>query len=171
MTAKKKLTKAQRSKIAKDSYAARKAAKEAAATATAEETESFVEIKAEPKRATDEVVHIHFVADGMVAFGQPWFRGQEISMVVGDEQWKSTLDRNGETWIRMTADEQIDKYGEEKFRPGPWRGKTVEFVTDDQYREALRSGDNEKIDLYEKQRVDMANRRSSGQPPKLLVSN
>lgn len=70
-----------------------------------------------------DTVLIHFVEDGLTAQGQLWYRGQEIEVTVGDKSWNDSLDRNGKSWMALTENEQIDRYGSVKFRRGPWPGK------------------------------------------------
>lgn len=79
----------------------------------------------EPEDRADNIL-IHFVADGFTALGQVWYRGQEIEFTPGSGAYEDTKDRNGKSWLDLRDDEyaQIDRYGEQKFRSGPWRGKT-----------------------------------------------
>lgn len=74
------------------------------------------------KPAEDSII-IHFVADGFLAFGQSWYRGQELEIVIGSPQHKLTFDIYGNTWLDLDADAQYERWGMEKFRPGLWRGK------------------------------------------------
>lgn len=68
-------------------------------------------------------VLVHFVEDGWTAQGQVWYKGQELEFVVGEKAWKDTLDREGNSWILLTEEEQIDRGDKVFFRPGPWKGK------------------------------------------------
>jgi hypothetical protein len=65
-----------------------------------------------------EAVLIHFVADGFTAFGQVWFRGQEMEIGPGHPRWAEAR-----RWITLSRFEQIDRYGEQKFDFGPWPGR------------------------------------------------
>jgi hypothetical protein len=65
-----------------------------------------------------EAVLIHFVADGLTAFGQIWFRGQELEIGPGHPRWAEAR-----RWITMTRMEQVEKWGEQKFDAGPWPGR------------------------------------------------
>lgn len=91
--------------------------------------------------------HIHFVSDGFTTLGQVWYRGQELKMREGDDDWKRVSDSKGRTFFEVAEDEaeQIARYGEVKFRPGPWPHQT--FTADDiaaMEREADRSDDPEE---------------------------
>lgn len=70
-----------------------------------------------------DTVVIHFVEDGVTAQGQVWYTGQELEFVVGGDRWQDTLDRNGNSWVSQTEDEQIERRGKVYFRRGPWKGK------------------------------------------------
>jgi hypothetical protein len=71
-----------------------------------------------------ERILIHILHDGFTAFGQVWFRGQELEVVVGSVQYEQTKNRRGETWLSMRDDPaaQYQLYGREMFRGGPWPG-------------------------------------------------
>lgn len=78
----------------------------------------------EPEAPENPDILIHFVADGKTAFGQVWYRGQEL--VVTPEMYESTKNDEGVSWIDADEYEQVEKYGHVKFRKGPWRGKEWE---------------------------------------------
>lgn len=63
-------------------------------------------------------VLIHFVKDGFTAFGNVWMRGQEIELWPGHPRW-----REAQEWIHLDTAAQYRRYGEEKFRWGPWPGE------------------------------------------------
>jgi hypothetical protein len=75
-----------------------------------------------PADASNEVITIHFVADGLTAFNNVWYKGQELSVEVGSDQYTETLDKEGNSWLLLDEFDQIDRWDEVKFRPGPWRG-------------------------------------------------
>lgn len=79
----------------------------------------------EPPAEDGENVVIHFVADGITALGHNWYRGQELEFTVGSPAYRDTCDRHGWSWLSLRDDEaaQVAKYGEVKFRPGPWPGQ------------------------------------------------
>lgn len=62
-------------------------------------------------------VLIHFVEDGLTAFGTVWMRGQELEMTVGGPRWELA-----ERWILQDDRQQMGHYGKVMFRPGPWPG-------------------------------------------------
>lgn len=61
---------------------------------------------------------IHMLEDGLTAFGVVWMRGQEITLTVGSERWNQAR-----SWWNMPEFEQVERYGQIKFRKGPWPGK------------------------------------------------
>jgi hypothetical protein len=65
-----------------------------------------------------EAILIHFVEDGLTAFGQVWMRGQEIEIGPGHPRWAEAL-----TWITLTRFEQVERWGKQKFDFGPWPGR------------------------------------------------
>ena len=72
--------------------------------------------------ATAEVpdsVLIHFVRDGVSAFGYSWSAGQELELVKGSPEFAETLDRNGYSWMEVTEEDQLSTFGHVRHRPGP----------------------------------------------------
>lgn len=65
-----------------------------------------------------EAVLIHFVADGLTAFGQVWYRGQELEIGPTHPRWSEAL-----SWITLTRFQQVERWGEQKFDFGPWPGR------------------------------------------------
>lgn len=65
-----------------------------------------------------EAVLIHFIADGLTAFGQVWFLGQELEIGPDHPRWAEARQ-----WITLSRFEQIARFGEHKFDPGPWPGR------------------------------------------------
>jgi hypothetical protein len=68
--------------------------------------------------AQGEAVLIHFVADGLTAFGSVWYRGQELQIGPGHPRWEEALG-----WITLTRFQQVERWGEQKFDFGPWPGR------------------------------------------------
>lgn len=62
-------------------------------------------------------VIVHFLVDGFGAFGNVWYRGQEIELWEGHPRWSEA-----QAWINLDTAQQYAKYGREVFRPGPWPG-------------------------------------------------
>jgi hypothetical protein len=70
----------------------------------------------EPKPG--ETIVIHFVEDGLTAFGKVWYRGEEIEMGPDHPRWQ---DARG--WILLDKWQQYDRYGKQFFDRGPWPGQ------------------------------------------------
>lgn len=70
----------------------------------------------------DDVVIIHFLKDGFTAGGQLWYVGQEFRVRLGSPEHEAQKDRNGNCWFEMSELDQIARYGEVYFKPGPWPG-------------------------------------------------
>lgn len=68
--------------------------------------------------AEGQTVVIHFIADGLTAFGQVWFRGQEIEIGPGHPRWEQAR-----TWILLDRMAQVERYGKQFFERGPWPGR------------------------------------------------
>lgn len=79
------------------------------------------------KKATtkkSETILLHFVSDGLSAWGALWFQGQEVEIVKPSKHWDLTVDRNGDSWLDLLNDPnaQVAKWGKVMFAPGPWKG-------------------------------------------------
>lgn len=86
----------------------------------------------ERPRPGEETELIHFIADGLSFAGQVWFRGQELEFVVGSPRW-----HQAQSWLNLEDWQQEERWGEVKFRRGPWRGR--------RYVDALRDGPEGKM--------------------------
>jgi hypothetical protein len=86
--------------------------------------EQEFEVASEP--ADGDNIIIHFVADGFTALGHVWRRGQELEFTVGGGAYLDTCNRFGWSWLELRDNPaaQEDKWGEVKFRSGPWTGLT-----------------------------------------------
>lgn len=71
----------------------------------------------------DNKILIHFVTDRMTALGRQWYTGQEIEFEIGTRPYEDTKDRTGHSWLTLTDSQQMERYGEIRFRKGPWPGK------------------------------------------------
>lgn len=73
----------------------------------------------------DDVVTIHFLADGFIALGECWYRGQEVRLKKGGVAWKSQYDRNGKSWLDYldNIEGQYERWGNHVIGRGPWPGK------------------------------------------------
>ncbi len=74
---------------------------------------------------------LHFLEDGFTAWGQVWYRGQEVEIGRDSPAFRDTVDRRGFSWLSMLGDDfaQIERYGRVFFRPGPWPGKKYSDAT------------------------------------------
>lgn len=72
----------------------------------------------QPVTEASETILIHFVAEGFSAFGHVWSRGQEVEITKPSLEYDRTCDANGKSWLFMTQQEQIDRWGEIKFGRG-----------------------------------------------------
>lgn len=115
------LSKEERSQKMKDAWARRRAAQ-----GEVEGIKHREDLHVDPETAENEVVTIHFLEDGFTAFGQVFYRGQELSIEKGSPQYKETLDKKGNSWLDLDVDEQFKRYEKQMFAPGPWRGRTLE---------------------------------------------
>jgi len=64
-----------------------------------------------------QVTLIHFLIDGCSAFGNVWYRGQEIELWPGHPRW-----REAQPWITLDAAGQYARWGRQVFGYGPWPG-------------------------------------------------
>jgi len=63
---------------------------------------------------------VHILVDGFTALGKVWYRGQEITVIPVSEEWNSTVDRDGNTWLHLSPTEQEIRYGKQVFGRGHW---------------------------------------------------
>lgn len=75
--------------------------------------------------AGDKVL-IHVRQDGFTANGRVWYRGQELEFTVGEQNYRDTVDRFGNSWLALTEADQLRRYGEVQFGHGAWPGETYE---------------------------------------------
>ena len=65
-----------------------------------------------------ESVIIHFIEDGLTAFGKVWYRGEEIEIGPDHPRWPEA-----KGWVLLSKWEQMDRYGKQYFDQGPWPGQ------------------------------------------------
>ena len=82
------------------------------------------------ENAVQDSITINFVADGLSALGKIWYRGQELTVTKGTDDYESTLDRDGNSWLDLTEAEQLAYWGERKFAAGPWQGAGFDLDAD-----------------------------------------
>ena len=82
----------------------------------------------EPEEGDGEEIYIHFVNDGLSVLGKIWCRGEEIRFVKGTGAYLETVDRLGNSWVDLRDDPRAQelRWGQEKFRSGPWPGLSLE---------------------------------------------
>ena len=87
----------------------------------AEAVAAAAQFEARPQefvRAEGEAILIHFIEDGLTAFGQVWYRGQELEIGPSHPRWQEALG-----WITLDRFAQIERWGKQKFDYGPWPGR------------------------------------------------
>jgi len=94
------------------------------------------------KAGDGEKFVIHFVYDGFVAFGENWYRGQELEFEIGGDAFKRTQDRTGKSWLDLANDPnaQIRRWGKHYFSPGPFVAFPGETFDDDMVAQDARRG-------------------------------
>jgi hypothetical protein len=86
----------------------------AAANAMAEQA---VQDITEIKDPSEKTILVHFVEDGFTWGGKVWQRGEMLQLGPQHPKWESALG-----WIRLTKQEQFNRYGRVFFDFGPWPG-------------------------------------------------
>lgn len=101
------------------------------------------ELEAPPENG--QSILIHFVGDGFTALGRVWYRGQELEFDPASQAYRDTHDRYGWTWLSLRDNPaaQEERYGEVKFRSGPWVGKSYVDATSARFErlKPLREGE------------------------------
>jgi hypothetical protein len=85
--------------------------------------EELVEIEKIEEAITElesqnDIILLHFVRDGVTAFGTVWYAGQEIEVERGSEYFRQTLDRNGNSWLDRSEEDRLEK-GPLSWKLGP----------------------------------------------------
>lgn len=82
---------------------------------------------------TGEKILFHVVKDGFNAFGDIWYRGQEIEVEVGTPAYQRTFDKHGFTWLSIIGDEnaQYEKWSERWVAPGEFVPRKNEKFDDE----------------------------------------
>jgi hypothetical protein len=82
---------------------------------------------------TGEKILFHVREDGFTAFGDVWYRGQEIEIEVGTPAYKRTFNRFGTSWLNIINDEdaQFAKWGRRMLAPGAFVPRKGEVFEDD----------------------------------------
>lgn len=89
--------------------------------------------------ATEGSVTIHFVEDGFTVLGKVWYRGEELTLVPGSDQWEQAPDYRDKKFALLNEFEQEEIWGRRFFRNGPWRGKSLTEIDDPELTEEDRA--------------------------------
>jgi len=65
-----------------------------------------------------EAVLLHFIEDGLTAFGRVWYRGQELAIGPDHPRWAEAV-----SWVTLTRMQQYERWGKAYFEHGPWPGQ------------------------------------------------
>ncbi len=71
-------------------------------------------------------ITVHFLDDGLTLLGKVWYRGEELTINPGTENWEMA-----HPVLSMDEYAQEEKWGKRFFRPGPWRGKRLDEIDDE----------------------------------------
>jgi hypothetical protein len=82
------------------------------------ETARFEAAQPDYQPTEGAAVLIHFIEDGLTAFGQVWYRGQELEIGPEHPRWEEARG-----WITLTRYQQVDRWGRQFFEHGPWPGR------------------------------------------------
>lgn len=63
---------------------------------------------------------IHFLVDGVTAFGRVFYKGEEIRIVEGTREYSLAFNIYDEFIFRLTPEEQIAAWGVQRYGKGPW---------------------------------------------------
>lgn len=74
-----------------------------------EVAEELAETIEELEEAQSETILIHFVKDGATAFGTVWYAGQEVEVDRSSDAFRSTLDRNGDSWLDKSEEDRLSR--------------------------------------------------------------
>lgn len=94
------------------------AAREKAHAAAVAETARFEAAPPEWVYTEGDAVLIHFIDDGLTAFGQVWYRGQELEIGPDHPRWEEARG-----WIMLNRMQQAARWGKHYFEHGPWPGR------------------------------------------------
>lgn len=69
---------------------------------------------------------VHFVEDGLTLLGKVWYRGEELTINPGTNQWEEA-----HAVVSLDEYKQEERWGRRFFREGPWRGKRLDEIDDE----------------------------------------
>jgi hypothetical protein len=96
-------------------------------------------------------VIVHVVLDGFTALGKVWYYGETIKVRRGSPVYTQTIDREGESWIELSPETQLERWGVVKFRPGEFPGARKQ-MSEEEFAHALAMADPVTALKMEKQR-------------------
>lgn len=96
----------------------------------------------QPSSGEGDLLLIHFEEDGFTVFGQSWYRGQELEIVLNGPEHQRTMDREGKSWLDLVDDRhaQISRWGRVMFERGPFVPRPGERFKDAVAEEDARRG-------------------------------
>ncbi len=100
---------------------------------------------------------IHFTDSGLVFDGRVRLRGEQFTLT--EVQIESTKDRNGRSWLDLSDDEQLARWGRINFQRGPAPENMHPWDTDLAAREARRQfliNEAKRIGHPTEQRIELA---------------
>jgi hypothetical protein len=63
-------------------------------------------------KADSETGTVHFLEDGITGRGRVYYRDEELTLEVGSDDYELTIDQStGRSWLDMTEEEQVERYG------------------------------------------------------------
>lgn len=63
---------------------------------------------------------IHFLVDGVTAFGRVFYKGEEVRIVEGTREYSLAFNIYGEFIFGKTPEEQIARWGVQRYGKGSW---------------------------------------------------
>lgn len=80
--------------------------------------EEVIEEAVEEAEIKPDPVLIHFVKDGVTAFHNVWYAGQEVEISRDSTEFRATLDRSGNSWLDEPEEDRL-KRGPLSWKLGP----------------------------------------------------
>lgn len=83
----------------------------------------------------------HFLEDGLTVLQRLWYRGEEVTLIEGSDDWERTVTQ-GRSVFDLSENEQIDRYEKVMFREGRWPGRPR--MSEDEYLAEISQTDDEE---------------------------
>lgn len=84
------------------------------------------ELKAEAAEESGTFL-IHCIRDGATAFGHIWYVGQEVEIQKGSPEYRSTIDRNGDSWLVALGSKPDCQNGTWKLGPATMPNELIDY--------------------------------------------